>query len=238
MTNINNEKQIISGIKKPNTIAKILVIVAFLMIPIMLFVYLTDYIEECSLNLIRSNIYGYIIDRYGFFNGISKIFGMLFELFTIPRYLIKIVITVFICFGLMTVGVLWYSKSLKVQLSITDKTLYGTQSDGRKCMIPLNCIKSFNKTGDNGILIRDINNQVFNFSSFTNIDQIVSVLSKINDTPKENNDIVENVTQNTQSKKDTISEDNKIEMIKQYKELFDAGAITKDEFDELKRKVL
>ena len=128
----------------------------------------------------------------------------------------------------LAIGGIFYYATHKIELTITDKRVYGVATFGKRVDLPLDSVSSVG-TGHNKIAVATSSGKIV-FWGIKNYEEIHKSLSAL---------LVErqNKTSATTTIKQEIPQSNADEL-KKYKELLDSGVITQEEFDAKKKQLL
>lgn len=131
----------------------------------------------------------------------------------------------------LVVAILFYAWTSKVNLIVTNKRVYGTAAFGKRVDLPLDKISAVGTTFLNGIAVTTSSGAI-KFLMIKNSEQIHAAISKLlmerqESSKKETRTVV----------KQEIPQSN-AEELRKYKELFDMGVISKEEFDAKKKQLL
>lgn len=146
-----------------------------------------------------------------------------FWLGTVPSFMI---ITVLPCFVL---SVLIYFMVAKTEMTITNKRVYGKAMFGKRVDLPVDSISAVGTSMLKGIAVATSSGRI-KFLGISNRDEIHKVLSDLivdrQEKPVSNTVVKQEVQQSSADE------------LKKYKELFDQGIITQEEFDAKKKQLL
>ena len=135
---------------------------------------------------------------------------------------------IIIIFGVL--GVIVYAGLSKVEISVTDKRVYGTAAFGKRVDLPLDMISAVGTSALlKGIAVTTASGAI-KFLMIKNKDEIHSELSKL---------LIER--QGKQPAATTIRQEvqqSNAEELRKYKDLLDSGTITQEEFDAKKKQLL
>lgn len=120
-----------------------------------------------------------------------------------------------------------YKRWSKVEITVTDKRVYGVDGMGKRVDLPLDSISAVGTSILSGLAVRTSSGSI-KFVMLKNRDELHEAISKL---------LIER--QNTQipTVKQEIPQSNADEL-KKYKELLDSGVITQEEFDAKKKQLL
>lgn len=113
-------------------------------------------------------------------------------------------------------------------ITVTDKRVYGKSLFSNRVDIPIDTISAVGTTMFNGVIVSSSSGRI----RFFNLDNNVEIHKTIN------NLLIERQAQHKSSTITKGSENNVADEIIKYKELLDAGAITQEEYDAKKKKLL
>lgn len=148
--------------------------------------------------------------------------------FIVRICVIDIFILLFLCMLILILLLLRQN-----ELVVTNKRIYGKNCFGRRVDLPLDSISAIKKSWLDGVSISTSSGQI-NFLLFGNIDEIYNVISDLLiNRQKANKD--NSISTNNSSNYTNICN---ADEIKKYKELLDMGAITEEEYNEKKKKLL
>lgn len=122
------------------------------------------------------------------------------------------------------IGIIFYKCWSKVELTVTDKRVYGKAAFGKRVDLPLDSVSSVGTSGKKGIDVGTSSGRI-KFKFIKNYSEIHEVLSKL---------IMER--QNKEAvKTEAVSN---ADELKKYKELLDSGVITEQDFEKKKKQLL
>lgn len=121
----------------------------------------------------------------------------------------------------------------KIGLTVTDKRIYGTAAFGKRVDLPFDMISAVGTTSFLKTVSVSTSSGVIKFALIKNNDEIHQVVSKLL-IERQDRKIAQTaaVPQKMEAPKSTAEE------LKEYKELFDSGVITQEEFDAKKKQLL
>ena len=137
-------------------------------------------------------------------------------------------------FGSMTflpffvIGLLFYFWTSKMNIVVTNKRVYGVTAFGKRVDIPLNKISAISTCLMKGIGV-SYSSGVIRFRLIKNNLEIYKTINKM---------LIDLQDNESNLKKDDNSNNDVIEELKEWKKLLDDGAITKEEFEKEKKKIL
>lgn len=127
------------------------------------------------------------------------------------------------------IGSIYYACVSKVELTVTNKRVYGNAAFGKRVDLPIDMINAVGTSMFNGITVTTASGAI-KFFMIKNKDEIHSEISKLlinrQDKPKVTTTIKQEIPQSN------------AEELKKYKELLDSGVISQSEFDAKKRQLL
>ena len=132
----------------------------------------------------------------------------------------------------IAVGVLlvkWWLGSMEI--TVTDKRVYGKAAFGKRVDLPLDSISAVAISALKGIAVASSSGSIV-FKFIKNNEDVHSAISKLLIERQ-----IKNNEQNTANNKEVNSKSDADEL-KKYKELFDCGAITQEEYDAKKKHIL
>ena len=128
------------------------------------------------------------------------------------------------------VGAIFYNVSSKIELTVTNKRVYGITAFGKRVDLPLDMISAIGTSWFKGVAVTTASGAI-KFRFIKNRDEIHREISKL---------LVER--QNKPAPVAAIKQDappqSNAEEIKKFKELLDSGIITQEEFDAKKKQLL
>lgn len=127
------------------------------------------------------------------------------------------------------IAFLLYKGWSKIELTVSDKRVYGCAAFGKRVDLPLDAISAIGTSAFNGIAITTASGAI-KFSMMDNCDEIHSAVSKL---------LVDR--QNKPAVAPTIKQEvpqSNADELKKYKELLDSGIISQEEFDAKKKQLL
>lgn len=134
----------------------------------------------------------------------------------------------FVVWGIALLGVLIYWWLGKMQLTVTDKRVYGKATFGKRVDLPLDSISAVGTSALWGIDVGTSSGRI-HFKLVKNKDKIHSELSKL---------LMERQHSEKQNNIQTNTTTSNADELKKYKELLDGGIITQEEFDAKKKQLL
>ncbi len=130
---------------------------------------------------------------------------------------------------IVIVGIIVYFCLSKIELTVTDKRVYGKAIFGRHVDLPLDKISAVGLAWPKAISVATSSGRV-TFFEIINRDEIYECI---------NNLLIERQNKsNTKETKQEIHQVSNADELKKYKDLFDEGTITKEEFEAKKKQIL
>lgn len=131
---------------------------------------------------------------------------------------------------LAVLGFIIYKRWSKVQITVTDKRVYGFDALGRRVDLPLDSIAAVGTSLFSGLAVTSASGAI-KFTMLKNRDELHEAISKL---------LVE---RQGKEKPDTTTIKQEIPLsnadeLKKYKNLLDSGVITQEEFDAKKKQIL
>lgn len=111
------------------------------------------------------------------------------------------------------------------KIVVTNKRVYGTAAFGKRVDIPIDSISSIGTLFYNTVSVASSSGMI-KFAGLENADELYKELTKI--TLNRNDEKVEETEKTTDI----------TDIIRKYRSLYDEGSITKEEFEELKKKII
>lgn len=127
---------------------------------------------------------------------------------------------------LAIIGVVFYKRWSKVQITVTNKRVYGYDATAKRVDLPLDSITAVATGPFSGLAVTTASGAI-KFVMLKNRDELHEEISKLLIARQEKPAIVKQ--ENSQSTADEL---------KKYKDLLDSGAITQEEFDAKKKQLL
>ena len=130
---------------------------------------------------------------------------------------------------LAIVGIIIYKRWSKVQITVTDKRVYGYDAIGKRVDLPLDSITAVGTSIFSGLAVTTASGAI-KFTMLKNRDELHDAISKL---------LVERQsrTSSTTTIKQEIHQSDADELAK-FKDLLDKGVITQEEFDAKKKQLL
>ena len=127
------------------------------------------------------------------------------------------------------IALLLYKGWSKIELTVSDKRVYGCAAFGKRVDLPLDAISAVGTSAFNGIAVTTASGAI-KFSMMENCNEIHSAVSKL---------LVDrqNKASTAPVIKQEVPQSNASEL-KQYKDLLDSGVISQEEFDAKKKQLL
>lgn len=116
----------------------------------------------------------------------------------------------------------------KVELTVTNKRVYGATAFGKRVDLPLDSVSSVGMSSFKGIAVGTSSGRIV-FKGIGNRDEIYEVINKL---------IIERQDKASAEPVKQEAPANNLDEIKKVKELLDAGIITQEEFDAKKKQLL
>lgn len=133
--------------------------------------------------------------------------------------------------GLALILTLPYLAFSKVEITVTDKRVYGTAAFGKRVDLPIDSISTVAIVGIFNAICVSTSSGTIKFQLMANFEKLHSEISSLL--------ILRQETNHKASEQTIISTPlSNAEELKKYKELLDAGIITQEEFDVKKRQLL
>ena len=130
---------------------------------------------------------------------------------------------------LIIIGIIMYKHFSKVQITVTDKRVYGFNSLGKRVDLPFDSISAVGTSIFSGLAVTTASGSI-KFTMLKNRDEIHEAISKLL-IDRQNKPI------STTTIKQEIPQSNADEL-KKYKDLLENGVITQEEFDAKKKQLL
>ena len=127
------------------------------------------------------------------------------------------------------IGLIVYFWVSKIEMTISNKRVFGKAAFGRRVDLPLDSISAVGARWPKGIAVSTSSGKIA-FLMIKNCDEIHRVISELLVERQTKQPVVSSITQE-------VSQSNADEL-KKFKELFDAGIITQEEFDAKKNQLL
>lgn len=128
----------------------------------------------------------------------------------------------------LTIAIIFTLAFAKVNITVTNKRVYGVALLGKRVDLPLDSISSVGTSFLNGIDVGTSSGYI-KFKLIKNHKEIHSALSRL---------LIERQNEEKSHTAVTKETSSKIDDLKKYKELLDSGVITQDEFDAKKKQIL
>lgn len=156
-------------------------------------------------------------------NFIEFFFGEFFNISCFYGYLLIVGIVAAV------VGIIMKANTEKCEITVTDSRIFGKLAHGKEVNIPLNQITGLHTCSFNGVSIASIG-AVNDFHCIENYEEVIKAISYLLANPQQS------PTHSQGGIASTGSSD--ADQLKKYKDLFDAGVITQEEFDSKKKQLL
>ena len=130
---------------------------------------------------------------------------------------------------LALIGFIIYKRWSKVQITVTDKRVYGVDALGKRVDLPIDSITAVGTSNFSGLAVTTASGAI-KFAMLKNRDELHEVISKL---------LIERQSKSASSA--TIKQEvpqSSADELKKFKELFDSGVITQEEFDAKKKQLL
>lgn len=124
------------------------------------------------------------------------------------------------------IGIFLYRRWSKMEMTVTDKRVYGYDMSGKRVDLPLDSISAVSGYKEDSVAVTTASGAI-KFGYLANADEILDAVSKLLISRQENHGTAQQEI--PQSSADEL---------KKYKDLLDSGVITQKEFDEKKRQLL
>ena len=144
----------------------------------------------------------------------------------VPRYL------AFTFLPYVVIAVVFYLSAKKIQLTVTDKRVYGTAVFGKRVDIPLDKISAVGTGAFKGISVTSSSGAI-KFTMISNNNEIHAEISKLLLERQEKKDATATTAPTASSPAVSNADE-----LKKYKDLLDSGIITQEEFDAKKKQLL
>lgn len=108
-------------------------------------------------------------------------------------------------------------------IKVTDKAIYGRIFMGKEVTLPLDSVSAVGKILFKGVVVATSSGKV-QFRLIKNVDEVYSTINKL--------------IRSRQTKNSPQATTSNADELKKYKELFDSGVITQEEFDAKKKQIL
>ena len=134
-------------------------------------------------------------------------------------------------FVLIIIAFIIYIRMLKVEITVTDKRVYGKTATGKRVDLPLDSISSVGTSIFSGLTVRTSSGGI-KFVMLKNRDELHETISKL---------LIERQEKEKPAVTTTIRQEiprSNADELKKYKELFDSGIITQEEFNAKKKQLL
>lgn len=132
---------------------------------------------------------------------------------------------------LFVIAFVIYNRWKKVQITVTDKRVYGVDGKGKRVDLPLDSITAIGAGWFNSLTVNTPSGAI-SFAQLKNRDDLHDAISKL---------IIERQDKKVSSNTTTITKEvspSNADELKKFKELLDAGIITQEEFDAKKKQLL
>ena len=126
------------------------------------------------------------------------------------------------------IAFLLYKGWSKIELTVSDKRVYGCAAFGKRVDLPLDSISAVGTSAFNGIAITTASGAI-KFSMMENCEEIHSAVSKL---------LVERQGKSVSTTIKQEGPQSNADELKKYKELLDNGVITQEELDNKKKQLL
>ncbi|MBE6691884.1 MAG: SHOCT domain-containing protein [Ruminococcaceae bacterium] len=166
-------------------------------------------------------------------NTISNIIQDGFSKYTLPRLTSGLFECVVIALPFVLIGVLFHYFMSKVELTVTDKRVYGRTAFGKRVDLPLDSISAVAVDWLKSIAVTTASGAI-KFSMIKNRDEIHKTISNLLIERQNKGATVRQNPEPVAPVSSTFSADE----LKKYKDLLDSGAITQEEFDAKKKQIL
>ena len=162
----------------------------------------------------------YVVERYG------SIFVYAFDLASGYLY---VIIGLIVATIILVIGFIAYLCFSNIELTVTDKRVYGKINFGRRVDLPIDKISAVAFSWPKAISIATSSGKI-TFAEIINRDEIYECI---------NNLLIERQNKtNIQEIKQEISQTSDAEELKKYKDLLNEGIITQEEFEAKKKQIL
>lgn len=131
--------------------------------------------------------------------------------------------------ALILIGALIYAEYSKIEITVTDKRVYGKTVFGKRVDLPMDSVSAVAARWPKGIAVATSSGKIA-FLMIKNRDEIHRAISELLVERQTNQPATPTITQE-------VSQSNADEL-KKFKELFDAGIITEEEFNTKKKQLL
>lgn len=145
---------------------------------------------------------------------------------TVVTYLI---VTAIFAIAAIVISLIIYSGLSKISIEVTDKRVFGKAMFGKQVDLPLDSISALGLGMFSSIAVATSSGRI-TFWGISNRDEIHKIISQLLANRQKEN-------QNVTTIKQEIPQSNADEL-KKFKELFDSGIITKEEFEAKKKQLL
>lgn len=132
---------------------------------------------------------------------------------------------------LFIIGFLFYKAGSSVSLTVSDKRVYGTAVFGKRVDLPFDMISAVGTSAFKGIAVATSSGAI-KFIMMENRDRIHDAISE---------QLVLRQTQNNRKSENVIRQEipqSNADELKKYKDLYDSGVISQEEFDAKKKQLL
>lgn len=141
-------------------------------------------------------------------------------------------INIYICFAFAFISLvlflLWFCMICKIQITVTDKRVYGKTYFGRRVDLPIDSISAIGSSMFNGIAVATSSGKI----SFAFIENSQLVREEIL------NLLVLRQEEKKKESSPALMQTSNVDELKKYKELLDSGIISQEEFDQKKKQLL
>lgn len=167
----------------------------------------------------------------GFYSGYREAKYMLFgKPHTIYRYQVRdIGVAAIVLSGIAIIFLIYYFYCSKMNLTVTNKRIYGKTAFGRRVDLPIDMISAVGTRVFKGITV-STSSGIISFLGISNQEEvhkaITDLLMERQNKPKPTTQIKQEIPQSNADE------------LKKYKELLDSGIITQEEFDAKKKQLL
>ena len=222
---MENESTVVKGTIGNNRVARVLLIAGIALILVSFLV--ASYVYH---NLESYEYFGFGYGGWYYwcviydFSFLSFFFGEFFNFSCYYGYLIILGIIA------VVVGFIMKSNTEKCEITVTDNRVYGKLPHGKEVDIPLNQITGLHTCSFNGVSIASIG-AVNDFHCIENHEEVIKAISYLLANPQQSPTHSQGVNIASTGSSDA-------DQLKKYKDLFDAGVITQEEFDSKKTQLL
>lgn len=126
------------------------------------------------------------------------------------------------------VGAVAYSCFSKIEITVTDKRVYGSAAFGKRVDLPIDSISAVGTSAFKGISVATSSGAI-KFYMIQNRDEIHNVISNIISNRQNKQTVTTTIKEVSQSNADEL---------KKFKELLDSGIISQEEFEAKKKQLL